>query len=329
MHRTTPSLSHAHSHFLGSLLADGQRGRCHPAASRERAGEARPFAAHLHGQLRTPGRDRRPPRGTPVDQRPVLSVSRYPVGFPRARDIEDDLAAFQPDVVHVATEFAMGLAGLKAAERLGIPVISSAHTDYQKYAYRYGVPWVLDIGWIYGRWFYNRTAKVLCPSRLYEEYLHTRGILHTGVWTRGVDPEEFNPAFRSESYRQSFGVGPDDLLVTYIGRLAKEKGFGPLAGRLAQSGKPERQRSAGAGREGAHGRRPGASSDGRSPSGRSPAWPRAGRGLCLRRSLRVPLLAPKRSATRSSKRWGRVSPHSPLPMAGSSSSPTRERTRSS
>ena len=148
--------------------------------------------------------------------------------FPRARDIEDDLAAFQPDVVHVATEFAMGLAGLKAAERLGIPVISSAHTDYQKYAYRYGVPWVLDIGWIYGRWFYNRTAKVLCPSRLYEEYLHTRGILHTGVWTRGVDPEEFNPAFRSESYRQSFGVRPDDLLVTYIGRLAKEKDLGRL-----------------------------------------------------------------------------------------------------
>jgi glycosyltransferase involved in cell wall biosynthesis len=148
--------------------------------------------------------------------------------FPRARDIEDDLAAFQPDVVHVATEFAMGLAGLKAADRLGIPVISSAHTDYQKYAYRYGVPWVLDIGWIYGRWFYNRTAKVLCPSRLYEEYLHTRGIHHTGVWSRGVDPEEFSPAFRSEDYRRSFGVGPDDILVTYIGRLAKEKDLGRL-----------------------------------------------------------------------------------------------------
>jgi len=43
-----------------------------------------------------------------------------------------------------------------------------------------------------------------------------------------VDPEEFNPAFRSESYRQSFGVGPDDLLVTYIGRLAKEKDLGRL-----------------------------------------------------------------------------------------------------
>ena len=117
-----------------------------------------------------------------VHRSPSVPFFLYPDiqwAFPKAREIEDDLAGFQPDVVHVATEFAMGLAGLKAAERLGIPVISSAHTDYQKYAYRYNVPWVLDIGWIYGRWFYNRTAKVLCPSRLYEEYLHTRGILHT------------------------------------------------------------------------------------------------------------------------------------------------------
>ena len=148
--------------------------------------------------------------------------------FPRARDIEDDLAAFQPDVVHVATEFAMGLAGLKAAQRLGIPLIASAHTDYQKYAVRYGVPWALEVGWIYARWFYGHAAKVLCPSRIYEDYLKTRGVLHTGLWTRGVDPAQFHPSFRSEDYRRSIGVGPDDLLVTYIGRLAKEKDIGRL-----------------------------------------------------------------------------------------------------
>jgi glycosyltransferase involved in cell wall biosynthesis len=209
-------------------------------------------------------------------------------------------------VVHVATEFAMGLAGLKAAERLGIPVISSAHTDYQKYAYRYGVPWVLDIGWIYGRWFYNRTARVLCPSRLYEEYLHTRGILHTGVWTRGVDPEEFNPAFRSESYRQSFGVGPDDLLVTYIGRLAKEKDLGRLLDAWRSLGNRK-----GTARLVLVGKGPMGDDLERHPVAgvhlRSSAWPRSGRGLCLRRSLRVPFLhrnvrqlAPRSDGIRSS-----------------------------
>jgi glycosyltransferase involved in cell wall biosynthesis len=64
---------------------------------------------------------------------------------------------------------------------------------------------------------------VLVPSRIYERYLNSRGVHHTGLWTRGVDPEEFHPRYRSDAYRARLGVGPDDLLVTYIGRLAKEK----------------------------------------------------------------------------------------------------------
>src|SRR6185436_10200784 len=79
------------------------------------------------------------------------------------------------------------------------------------------------VGWHYLRWFYGQAQRVLCPSRIYEEHLHSRGVLHTGVWSRGVDPAHFHPRFRSEAYRQALGVGPSDLLVTYIGRIAKEK----------------------------------------------------------------------------------------------------------
>jgi glycosyltransferase involved in cell wall biosynthesis len=118
--------------------------------------------------------------------------------FPRLRDIVEDLRKFGPDVVHVATEFALGLAGLKAARRLGIPLVASAHTDYDKYAARYGVDWALRAGWHYLRWFYGQAQTVLCPSRIYEEHLHTRGVHHTGVWSRGVDPACFHPRFRSD-----------------------------------------------------------------------------------------------------------------------------------
>jgi glycosyltransferase involved in cell wall biosynthesis len=170
------------------------------------------------------------PAGTPdrpeVHRSPSIPLFLYPDvqwAFPKQREIVADLALFRPDVVHVATEFALGLAGVKAANQLGIPVIASAHTDYQKYAKRYGVGFVLQMGWLYLRWFYNHAQKVLVPSRVYERFLNGRGIAHTGLWTRGVDPAEFHPRFRSECYRARFGVGPDDLLVTYIGRLAKEK----------------------------------------------------------------------------------------------------------
>jgi phosphatidylinositol alpha 1,6-mannosyltransferase len=161
-----------------------------------------------------------------VHRSPSVPLFLYPDvhwAFPRLRDVVEDLARFRPDVVHVATEFSLGIAGLKAARQLGIPVVASAHTDYDKYAARYGVTWALRAGWHYLRWFYGQSHRVLCPSRIYEEHLHSHGVTHTGVWSRGVDPAEFHPRFRSNAYRAKIGVGAGDLLVTYIGRLAREK----------------------------------------------------------------------------------------------------------
>ncbi len=169
-----------------------------------------------------PGRADRPE----VHRSPSVPLFLYPDvqwAFPRMRDIVDDLARFRPDVVHVATEFSLGIAGVKAARQLDFPLVASAHTDYDQYAARYGVTWALRAGWHYLRWFYGQAHKVLCPSRIYEQHLHSRGVLHTGVWSRGVDPEWFHPRFRSDEYRARFGVGPGDLLVTYIGRIAREK----------------------------------------------------------------------------------------------------------
>ncbi len=161
-----------------------------------------------------------------VHRSPSIPLFLYPDvqwAFPRQREITADLALFRPDVVHVATEFALGLAGVKAAGQLGIPVIASAHTDYQKYARRYGVGFVLRMGWMYLRWFYRHADQVLVPSRVYERALNGLGVTHTGLWTRGVDQAHFHPRFRSAEWRARFGVGAEDLLVTYIGRLAREK----------------------------------------------------------------------------------------------------------
>jgi phosphatidylinositol alpha 1,6-mannosyltransferase len=166
-----------------------------------------------------------------VHRSPSIPLFLYPDvqwAFPRLRDVAEDLGRFRPDVVHVATEFALGLAGLKTARQLQLPVLASAHTDYDKYAARYGVDWALRVGWHYLRWFYGQAYRVLCPSRIYQEHLHSRGVTHTGIWSRGVDPEEFHPRFRSQAYRQTLGLGPGDLLITYIGRIAREKNLSQL-----------------------------------------------------------------------------------------------------
>jgi glycosyltransferase involved in cell wall biosynthesis len=180
-----------------------------------------------------------------VHQSPSSPFFLYPDvqwAFPRPGEIGRDLRAFAPDLVHLATEFAMGTAGLRAARQLRVPVIASAHTDYERYAARYGVAWVVEWGWPYLRWFYRQAGRVLAPSQFYEAHLNRRGVTNTGIWTRGVDRALFDPAHRSDAWRARFGAGPDDLVVTYVGRLAREKNLGLLLEAWAALG--ERRRGA-------------------------------------------------------------------------------------
>ncbi len=161
-----------------------------------------------------------------VHRSPSVPLFLYPDvqwAFPRYRAVLDDVRRFRPDVIHVATEFAMGVTGLRIGRQLGIPVVASAHTDYEKYASRYNLEWFMRAGWRYLRWFYRQTATVLCPSTVFERHLNARGVANTGIWTRGVDAEQFHPRHRREDYRRSLGLNPRDFLITYVGRIAREK----------------------------------------------------------------------------------------------------------
>ncbi|MCB9505762.1 MAG: glycosyltransferase family 1 protein [Gemmatimonadales bacterium] len=170
------------------------------------------------------------PAGTPdlatVHRSPALKLFLYPDvqwGFPRQAEIAADFAAFAPDVVHVATEFAMGTTGLRLARQFGVPVVASAHTDYERYASRYRLDWLMPAGWGYLRWFYAQASMVLCPSRVYERHLNLRGVRHTGIWTRGVNREQFSPARRRDDFASRLGLAPGTPIVLYVGRLAAEK----------------------------------------------------------------------------------------------------------
>jgi glycosyltransferase involved in cell wall biosynthesis len=144
-------------------------------------------------------------------------------GFPRVEEIAGDLASFRPDVVHVATEFAMGVTGVRLARQFELPIIASAHTDHERYATRYRLDWALPAGWRYLRWFYGNASRVLCPSRVYESHLNRRGVAHTGIWSRGIDRERFSPVHRSAEWRRELGIEADAPVVLYVGRLAAEK----------------------------------------------------------------------------------------------------------
>lgn len=184
-----------------------------------------------------------PDRGN-IHRSPAFGLFLYPDvnwAFPRQADIAADFARFAPDVVHVATEFAMGTTGLRLARQHGVPVVASAHTDYERYATRYRLDWLMPAGWGYLRWFYGQAGTVLCPSHVYERHLNLRGIRHTGIWSRGVHRDQFNPARRSPDFARRLGLAEGTPIVLHVGRLAAEKNLHLLLEawhRLVREGTP-------------------------------------------------------------------------------------------
>ncbi len=139
-------------------------------------------------------------------------------------DVTQTVQDFQPDLVHVLNPVSLGLVGLKQAESLNVPVVASYHTDVPGFAVRWGLGMLYEPLWSYFRWLHNRADLNLCPSKMTQRELEEQGILHTKIWSRGVDTERFNPKHRSQAWRERLSLrDPDRPLLLFVGRISPEK----------------------------------------------------------------------------------------------------------
>ena len=129
----------------------------------------------------------------------------------------------RPDVLYIATEGPLGLSALRAARRLGIPVVSGFHTNFQQYSDHYGFGLLTRLLTGYLRWFHNRSRLTLVPSPSQRLELQRRGFERLELLARGVDGQLFHPARRSAALRAEWGLGEDEIAVLHVGRLAAEK----------------------------------------------------------------------------------------------------------
>ncbi len=156
---------------------------------------------------------------------PGLPLPRYPdltVGLPYARRVMEAVRGFAPDVIHLATEYTLGLTGLRAGRRLGVPIVASFHTNIPGTLPYYGFRWAGDLCWAYLRWFHNKAETTFCPSETNRQVLLSRGFRNVRIWARGVDTDAFAPRHRSEALRQERGPA-NAVHLLYVGRLAPEK----------------------------------------------------------------------------------------------------------
>lgn len=161
---------------------------------------------------------------------PGLRFPLYPyyrLGLPFPRTVGPVLDRFAPDLVHVVTPSFLGLAGVRYARRRGIPVVASFHTDFVTLQSFYGLGSLEWLGVRLVRGFYNQCSLTLAPSQYTLHQLRERGVHNVAVWQRGVDPERFSPAFKSEPLRAEIGARGMPILL-YVGRLAREKNLHDL-----------------------------------------------------------------------------------------------------
>jgi phosphatidylinositol alpha 1,6-mannosyltransferase len=137
--------------------------------------------------------------------------------------VEQALAEFRPDVVHLASPIALGAVGLRAARRLGVPTVAVYQTDIAGFARRYGVRADAVISRWVGR-IHRRADRTLVPSASSRVQLAAVGVPDSHLWRRGVDLDLFGPQNRSdELHRHWVRRRADHVAVGYVGRLAPEK----------------------------------------------------------------------------------------------------------
>jgi len=158
-----------------------------------------------------------------------LHLPRPPFG-----SVHRAIDSFRPEIVHIATEATLGWSVLRFALRRRLPVVSSFHTNFDQYSRHYRVGWANGLIWRYLRWFHNRTRETYVPSETIIRKLEQLGFERMVLWKRGVDSSLFRPdrAGRCE-VRRGLGWSAEDVVITYVSRIAGEKNVDYLADALA------------------------------------------------------------------------------------------------
>ena len=144
-------------------------------------------------------------------------------GWPAYRRLLTCWQDQRPDSLYLATAGPLGWSALRAARRLGIPVISGAHSPFQQYGEHYRLGLFNSPLSAYLRWFHNQTLATLCANITQQHALARMGVGNTMLLGQGVDCDAFHPRHRNAQLRQHWGAGEGDIVLLHVGRLAAEQ----------------------------------------------------------------------------------------------------------
>jgi len=144
----------------------------------------------------------------PCPTYPEIQLALFP-----GRRVRQEIDAFDPDALHIATEGPLGWAARSAALATGRHFTTAYHTRFPEYVKaRTHLPVAVSAAVL--RHFHRPSRGVMVPSQTIISELKARGFENLRHWTRGVDTALFRPIQVER---------PRKPVFLYVGRVAVEK----------------------------------------------------------------------------------------------------------
>lgn len=185
-----------------------------------------------------PGTDVKEYQGFEVVSLPSLSL--WPV-YPEIRfavpywGIARRVRAFDPDVIHAVSPIWSAALGVFAAQREALPLVASFHTNVPEYVDALGIGFTRPLTEGAIRYLHNQAAVNLCTSGPMVDKARGMGMRNVKLWPKAVDTAGYHPSKASAQMRERLtGGNPDAPLVTYVGRISKEKDLDRIPGIMQQ-----------------------------------------------------------------------------------------------
>ncbi len=144
---------------------------------------------------------------------------------------------FNPDVVHIHSEFSIGMLGQLYARLYKKPQVYTLHTMYDDYLFYIAPkriePMFRPISRSYFKNFADRATEVIGPSEKVIEYLQRCGFKKdVNIVRNTVDLSDFLEENidkdKVTELRKSLGINDGDVSLCFVGRLGKEKSIDTL-----------------------------------------------------------------------------------------------------
>jgi glycosyltransferase involved in cell wall biosynthesis len=156
-------------------------------------------------------------------------VRGYALAYPPFYGLLRRFRQHEYDVIHSHTPFTIGFVGLRWAQSHGIPIVSTYHTLYDRYAHY--VP-IFPKRYVrfkmakHTNFYYNAVDRVIVPSSAAQRWLR-RHAVETPIEVIPTGAPQAASLDRSE-IRRKLGIPPEQRILLYVGRIAKEKNLAVL-----------------------------------------------------------------------------------------------------